>query len=293
MKKEIFRGVGTALVTPMRGEKIDHDALGKLIDRQIDGGVGAIIIAGTTGEASTLTSEEREELYISAKRAISGRARLILGVGTNCTKTTIKYAKMAESVGCDGILAVTPYYNKGTREGVYKHYEMLAKSTDLPIILYNVPSRTGLDLLPEQVYRLADFDNIVAIKEAKGSRERLSELVASGSISVYTGCDGEMLDILELGGSGVISVLSNLYPRAASELYSAYYNGDTARAANLFERLKPIIKALFIETNPAPIKYALSSLGLSREDMRLPMHPVDEESRFAISSAMDYFGEES
>ena len=174
MKKEIFRGVGTALITPMRGGKIDHDALGKLIDRQIDAGIEAIIIAGTTGEASTLTDDEREELYISAKRAISGRASLILGVGTNDTAKSLEYTKMAESVGCDGLLTVTPYYNKGTREGVFKHYELLAKSTYLPIILYNVPSRTGVDLSPAMVERLSSFENIVAIKEAKGDRERLA-----------------------------------------------------------------------------------------------------------------------
>ena len=168
MKNEIFRGVGTALVTPMRGGKIDHDALGKLIDRQVEAGIDAIVIAGTTGEASTLTREEREELYISAKRAISDRATLILGVGSNNTESAIEYTKMAESVGCDGLLIVTPYYNKGTREGVYKHFENIAKSTYLPIILYNVPSRTGVDLHRETVRRLSMIENIVGIKEARG-----------------------------------------------------------------------------------------------------------------------------
>ena len=291
MKKEIFRGVGTALITPMRGGKIDHDALGKLIDRQIDAGIEAIIIAGTTGEASTLTDDEREELYISAKRAISGRASLILGVGTNNTAKSLEYTKIAESVGCDGLLAVTPYYNKGTREGVFKHYELLAKSTYLPIILYNVPSRTGVDLSPAMVERLSYFDNIVAIKEAKGDRERLAELLKNGRISVYTGCDGEMLDILELGGSGVISVVSNLCPRAVMELHELYYKGDNEGACEIFEKMKPIITALFTDTNPAPIKYALSRLGLCEEDMRLPMYPIDQNARRIVDAAMEDFGE--
>ena len=290
MKKEIFRGVGTALVTPMRGGKIDHDALGKLIDRQVEAGIDAIVIAGTTGEASTLTREEREELYISAKRAISDRATLILGVGSNNTESAIEYTKMAESVGCDGLLIVTPYYNKGTREGVYKHFEKIAKSTYLPIILYNVPSRTGVDLHRETVRRLSMIENIVGIKEARGVPERLADLVADNALSVYTGTDGEMLDILELGGSGVISVVSNLYPKTVMELYTAYYRGDKAGARKLFDRLKPIISALFIDTNPAPVKYALARLGLADEEMRLPMYPIDKESRIILDNAMDAFG---
>ena len=290
MKNEIFRGVGTALVTPMRGGKIDHDALGKLIDRQVEAGIDAIVIAGTTGEASTLTREEREELYISAKRAISDKATLILGVGSNNTESAIEYTKMAESVGCDGLLIVTPYYNKGTREGVYKHFEKIAKSTYLPIILYNVPSRTGVDLRRETVRRLSLIENIVGIKEAKGIPERLADLVADDALSVYTGTDGEMLDILELGGSGVISVVSNLYPKTVMELYTAYYRGDKAGARKLFDRLKPIISALFIDTNPAPIKYALARLGLADEEMRLPMYPIDKKSRITVDNAMDAFG---
>lgn len=292
MKKEVFRGVGTALITPMRGGKIDHDALGKLIDRQINAGIDAIIIAGTTGEASTLSRGEREELYISAKRAICERATLIFGIGSNNTASAVEYAKIAESVGCDGLLAVTPYYNKGTREGVYKHYEAIAKSTYLPIILYNVPGRTGVDLSHETLLRLATIDNITGIKEAKGSFERLAELILENALSVYTGCDAEMLDILNLGGSGVISVVSNLYPKAVKSLYSTFYSGNKRDAERLFVRLKPIISALFIDTNPAPIKYALARLGLSDEEMRLPMCPIDNEARRTVDEAMDSFVDE-
>ena len=280
MKKEIFRGVGTALITPMRGGKIDHDALGKLIDRQIDAGIEAIIIAGTTGEASTLTDDEREELYISAKRAISGRASLILGVGTNSTAKSLEYTKMAESVGCDGLLAVTPYYNKGTREGVYKHYESLAKSTYLPIILYNVPSRTGVNLGFNLLSRLAAHPNIVGLKEASDSIDRLVTLASFGDeLHLYSGNDSQIYPTLTLGGKGVISVMSNLLPKATVRLCKDCLDGRIGDALALQLRLLPFIRTLFLETNPAPIKYALAERGFCSYEIRLPLSEPRESTK--------------
>lgn len=276
MKKEIFRGVGTALVTPFRGGAIDYDALEVLIERQIAAGVEAIVIGGTTGEAATLSDAERYELFRAARDIVAGRAALIFGTGTNDTALAKKHTEMAEKIGCDGVLVVTPYYNKGTREGVIKHYETLAECTSLPIILYNVPSRTGVDLLPESVMRLAERENIVAIKEASSKPGRLAELSRICSITLYAGNDLDTLTALRLGGAGVISVVSNLYPGLIHELTESYFKGNEERAMELERKLAPAIEAMFCDTNPAPIKFALSHLGLCSGELRLPMWPVDE-----------------
>ena len=291
MKKSIvFRGVATALATPFDEKGIDYISFAKMIDHQLSHGVDALVVCGTTGESSTLSEDEKKELISFAVRQVRHRVPVIAGTGCNDTRRACRMSEFAADAGADALLVVTPYYNKGTREGVYKHFEKIAKSTYLPIILYNVPSRTGVDLRRETVRRLSLIENIVGIKEAKGIPERLADLVADDALSVYTGTDGEMLDILELGGSGVISVVSNLYPKTVMELYTAYYRGDKAGARKLFDRLKPIISALFIDTNPAPIKYALARLGLADEEMRLPMYPIDKKSRITVDNAMDAFG---
>lgn len=286
MKKEIFRGVGTALVTPFLGGEIDYAALRVLIERQISAGIEALVIGGTTGEAATLGEGERYELFRAARDMVGGRAALIFGTGTNDTALAQRHTEAAEKIGCDGVLVVTPYYNKGTREGVIKHYEKIANSTNLPIILYNVPSRTGVDLPPESVERLAECDNIVAIKEASGAPGRLAALANIGNIALYAGNDADTLAVLRLGGAGVISVTSNLCPTLMRELTDSYFRGDEARAAEAERRLAPIIAAMFLDTNPAPIKFALSRLGLCSGELRLPMWQVDEAVGEKIATAI-------
>ena len=286
MKKEIFRGVGTALITPHRGGEVDYAALISLIERQIAAGIEALVIGGTTGEAATLSDTERYELFRRAEDAVGGRAALIFGTGTNDTRSAIRHTAEAERIGCDGVLVVTPYYNKGTREGVIKHYESIADSTDLPIILYNVPQRTGVNLPLESIARLAERDNIVAIKEASGSRERLRQIAALDSLNLYAGNDADVGEVARLGGSGVISVVSNLYPRRMQRLTALYLSGELELAAKEEARLAPVCEAMFVETNPAPLKYAMSKHGLCSGEMRLPMYEVGEDTKVLIDAAM-------
>lgn len=286
MKKVIFRGVGTALVTPHRDGKVDLDAFLALIERQIEAGVEALVIGGTTGEAATLSDAERYELFKLARERAVGRCALIFGTGTNDTRAAIRHTAEAEKIGCDGVLLVTPYYNKGTREGVVKHYERIAKSTNLPIILYNVPSRTGVDLPLESVLRLVELDNIVAIKEASGKPGRLAQLAATGAITLYAGNDADTLTALRLGGAGVISVISNLYPKEMHKLTESFFSGNEEEAKARERALLPVMEAMFLETNPAPVKYALSRLGLCSGELRLPMWEVDDETKRKIDEAM-------
>ena len=289
MKRLIFRGVGTALITPHRRGRIDYPRLEDLIERQIASGIGALIIGGTTGEAATLGDSERRELYRRARALTEGRCALILGAGTNDTRTTKARCAEAEKIGCDGVLLVTPYYNKGTREGVIRHYREAAKSTSLPIILYNVPPRTGVDLDPESVERLAECDNIVGIKEASGKVGRLAELAAvcaRCALALYAGNDADTLAAIRLGGMGVISVLSNLCPGQMSKMAALELSGDSEGASAAEAELLPLMKAMFLETNPAPIKYALSRLGLCFGEMRLPMWEVGEETKRKIDEVM-------
>lgn len=291
MKKVIFRGLGTALITPHRGGEVDYPALRHLIERQIAAGTEAIVIGGTTGEAATLTDGERYELFRVSRDAVAGRAALIFGTGTNDTKSAVRHTEKAERIGCDGVLVVTPYYNKGTREGVLRHYEKISECTNLPIILYNVPSRTGVDLDVEQVARLAERDNIVAIKEASGKPDRLREISELRGVSLYAGNDADTLRVAELGGCGVISVLSNLYPVAMRRLTALALSGEGTGAEAELSRLSRVMSAMFLETNPAPLKYALSRLGLITGEMRLPMCEVGEATERAVAEAMDELAE--
>lgn len=283
VKKEIFRGTATALITPFRDGEIDYDCLGRLIDIQISAGIDAIVIGGTTAEAATLTDEERYSLFEFSAERIEGKTRLIFGTGTNDTKVAIKHSKFAEKVGCDGLLLVTPYYNKGTECGIEKHYLSIAESVDLPTLLYNVPSRTGVNLGFNLISRLADHPNIVGIKEASDSTDRLVTLAAmSDKITLYSGNDSQVFPTLTLGGLGVISVISNLLPRETKEMTDAYFNGDLARAREVQFKLLPLIQAMFMETNPSPIKYAMSLRGLCSPELRLPLSEPRESTKAEI-----------
>ena len=286
-KRIIFKGIGTALVTPFRQGRIDYPTLDRLIERQIAGGVDALIIGGTTGEAATLSDRERYSLYTHAIEKIKRRCKVILGTGTNDTRVAIKHTKEAERLGADGALLVTPYYNKGTASGLAAHYEAIAASSDIPMILYNVPSRTGVNLgLPELV-RLAKLDNIVGIKEASDSAERLVKLASFGDeLPLYAGNDSATYTVLSLGGAGVISVVSNLLPEAMREISDAYFAGRTDESLSAQLALLDLIDAMFVETNPAPVKYALSRLGLCREEMRLPMQEITGLSREKVDRAL-------
>lgn len=291
MKKTIFEGVGTALITPFSGGRIDYPALSRLIDFQIDSGIGALIIGGTTGEAATLSDSERYELYAFAKEKIGGRCALMLGTGTNDTRVAIKHTQFAEELGCDGALLVTPYYNKGTERGVVCHYRSIAESTSLPLMLYNVPSRTGVNMSRATLENLAEVENIVAIKEASDSADRLVEIAAMGErLQLYAGNDTQLFTTLSLGGKGVISVVSNVAPRLMNSIYESFKAGDilTARAGQ--GALLPLIKAMFIETNPAPVKHAMARLGFTSGEVRLPLYEVSGETKRVIDIELSRYG---
>ncbi len=280
-KRKIFSGAGTALVTPFSDGEIDYEALSRLIEFQIEGEIDALVIGGTTGEVATLSDKERYRLYAFAKEKINGRTKLIFGTGTNDTRVALSHTKFAEELGCDGVLLVTPYYNKGTENGIEKHYLKIAESVNLPIIVYNVPSRTGVNLGINLLDRLADHPNIVGIKEASDSVDRLVNLANFGeSLWLYSGNDSQIYPTLALGGAGVISVMSNLLPKTTVKLCKSYFEGKHKEALDLQLRLLPFIKALFIETNPSPIKYAMAEKGLCSPEVRLPLSlPRDSSCR--------------
>ena len=285
-KAEIFRGVGTALITPFKDGKIDYPTLDRLIERQIEAGIDALVIGGTTAEAATLSDKERYELFRESKRAIDGRCKLIYGTGTNDTRVAVKHTRYASRLGCDGVLVVTPYYNKGTADGVVKHYEAIADASDAPVLLYNVPSRTGVTLSLDTLARLAKNEKIVGIKEASDSLDRLVAISAIDGLALYSGNDSQIYTALSLGGLGVISVVSNLYPAKTMEICKLYFANSREKSLKLQQELLPIISALFLETNPAPVKYAMSKKGLCLPDMRLPMWLPTKQSRERIDAAI-------
>lgn len=282
-KKVIFRGAATALVTPYSEGRIDYAVLAALIEAQIEGGVSALVVGGTTGEAATLSDSERYELYAFAKEKIDGRIPLILGTGTNDTRLAIEHTRSAEKIGCDGVLLVTPYYNKGTEEGIARHYLTIAESTDLPIILYNVPSRTGVNLGFHLLERLARQENVVALKEASDSTDRLVTLAGFGEeLLLYAGNDSQIYPTLALGGAGVISVASNILPQRVERICTDYFEGRYTDSLSEQIALLPFIRSLFLETNPAPIKYAMSLVGLCSEEVRLPLSVPRESTKEAV-----------
>ena len=287
-KKTIFSGVATALITPFKHGKIDYASLGRIIEFQIESGVDALVIGGTTGEAATLSDYERDKLYSFSSEIINHRVPLILGVGSNDTKKAVKYVKKAKEHGTDAALAVTPYYNKGTDNGIIAHYQKIANATDLPIILYNVPSRTGVNLSINAVDKLADEENICAIKEASDSSDRLVELSKlSDRITLYSGNDTQIYTALSLGGMGVISVLSNVHPCEVLNITNAFWRGDTELSLNLQRKILESVKALFTETNPTPIKYAMHQAGYCEPDVRLPLSLPTEKTKAIVKS---FFG---
>ena len=284
MKNKIFEGIGTALITPFKDGKIDFSALEALIESQISAGVNAIIIAGTTGECATLSDSERYALFEASSRFVGGRAKLVFGTGTNDTSAMLRHSKEAEKFSPDGLLVVTPYYNKGTESGILKHYESLINTVNLPIIVYNVPSRTGVNISVSTLEKLARYDNIVGIKEAGDSMSRYVSLAALGDkLPLYAGNDNQIFTTLSLGGAGVISVVSNLLPKECVEIYSLAKSGKWEKARQGQFKMLGLIDALFCETNPAPVKWLMHSLGRVSDEIRLPLTMPREESRLLIA----------
>ena len=284
MKKEpIFRGVGTAIVTPFKNGRIDYPALCRIIEWQINEGVDAIIACGTTGEGATLSDYERSKLFEYSVEKVGGRVPIILGCGSNDTKRALALTREAQGLGADGALIVTPYYNKGTEEGLYRHYMTIAEGTDIPIILYNVPSRTGVNLPLSVIKRLICHPRICGIKEASDSAERLISLAAFGEeLPLYAGGDEHFYLALALGGAGVISVASNALPKKVREIYTSFVGGRIKDSVLCQCRLLPFIKSLFRETNPTPIKHAMQLLGFCASEVRLPLFEASGECREAV-----------
>ena len=288
MKKTIFKGMATAMVTPMTPEGVDYEALGRFIDFQLASGINALVAVGTTGESATLTPEERKKVISFTIDRVAGRVPVIAGTGTNNTLHAIDYSVSAAQAGADALLVVTPYYNKATQNGLIAHFTAIADKVDKPIILYNVPSRTGCNLLPASVEKLAEHPNVAAIKEASGKMSQVVELFArcGDKIDVYSGEDGLTVPMLAMGGMGAISVLSNVIPKGAVEMTDAFFAGDLRKAAALQCRYLDLINLLFCEVNPIPAKAAISAMGYGKEFIRLPLTPMEAGNRTKLLAEM-------
>ena len=292
MKKIIFKGCGTAIVTPFNEDGVNFEEFGKLIEDQIKGNVDSIVVCGTTGESSTMTIEERKETISYAVKKVNGRIPIIAGTGGNCTKSVIEFTKWAESAGVDGALIVTPYYNKTTQAGLIAHYTAIAKETSLPIILYNVPGRTGMNITPATCKELSKIDNIVAIKEASGNLSQVAEIanLCGNELNIYSGNDDQITPILSVGGIGVISVLSNVAPKYTHDLIENFQNGNVSEAAKMQQKALPLVNALFCEVNPIPAKAALNMIGYDMGTPRLPLIEMSDSGKDTLRNALVDFG---
>ena len=289
MKKEtLFKGAATALITPMDENGINYEQFGKLIDWQIESGINALVVCGTTGEASTMTDDEhREAIDFSVKRA-AGRVPVIAGAGSNDTAYALDLIKCAEASGADGTLVVTPYYNKATQKGLIKMYTQLADAATKPMILYNVPSRTGVNIEPSTYAALADHERIVGIKEANGNLSKIVETVAlvDGKLDLYSGNDDQIVPLLAMGGKGVISVLSNLLPAETAEMCASFFRGDVEKAAKMQCKYHALINALFCEVNPIPAKAAMAAMGFCEDYLRMPLTPMEDANKAKLFALM-------
>ena len=279
LTRDNLKGSMVALVTPFRHGKVDERSLKRLLDFQLSGGTDVIVPCGTTGEASTLSYEEHRGVMYFVVDYVRGRVPVICGAGSNSTEEALDLVRHAKKSGADGVLVVTPYYNRPTQEGLYRHYEFLAKKVNIPIILYNVPSRTGVSIAPETVARLAKLPNIIGIKEASGSLEQASRIVAACNLALISGEDSLTLPLLSIGATGVISVVANVVPKQVHEMVEAYLSGSVGRAKKLHHELFSLSKILFIETNPIPAKTALALMGMISGELRLPLCEMGTENR--------------
>ena len=292
MKNTIFKGMATAIVTPMTETAIDYEALGRFVEFQIENGINAIVVMGTTGENATIEHDEQTKVIKFVVDKVAKRVPVIAGTGTNNTEHVITNTRNACAVGADAVLVVTPYYNKATQNGLYQHFTAVADASTVPVILYNVPGRTGCNLQPKTVARLADHPNIVAIKEAAGNMAQAVELFAlcGDKLDIYSGEDALTVPMMAMGGSGAISVLSNVVPKGAVEMSDAALRGDFETAAKLQCKFLPLINALFSEVNPIPAKAAVSAMGFGADILRLPLTPMEDGTRAKLYEEMRKLG---
>lgn len=293
MKKTIFTGAGVAIVTPMNADgSINYDKLGELIDFQIDNGTDAIIICGTTGESSTMTDEEHIECIRYAVERTAHRVPVIAGTGSNHTEYAVNLSKTAEKLGVDGLLLVTPYYNKASQQGLIVHYTTIANAVNVPIILYNVPSRTGVNIKPETAYELSKLPRINGIKEASGDIDQVAKIheLCGDELNIWSGNDDQIYDLLERGGKGVISVLSNVAPQETHDIVRKYLDGDKAGSKELMDKYLKLAKAMFIDVNPIPVKEAVELVGFKAGPCRLPLIELDENNKKYLRDTMEEYG---
>lgn len=291
----IFTGAGVAIVTPFKANgEVDYETFAKNIEFQIEKGTDAIIVCGTTGEASTLSHEEHIEVIRYCVECVNGRIPVVAGTGSNCTETAIYLSQEAEKVGADGLLIVTPYYNKATQKGLYEHFKMVAESVKIPILLYNIPGRTGgVNILPETVVRLCtEVENIVGVKDATGNISQVAKLmsIADGKVDLYSGNDDQILPLLSLGGKGVISVLSNVAPTQTHDICAKFFEGDVEGSRKLQLELLALINLLFIEVNPIPVKKALQLMGMMGGTLRRPLTEMEEDNAAKLEKEMKAVG---
>ena len=281
MKKILFKGCATAIATPFTEEGVDLEEFAKLVEEQIKEGVDGIVVCGTTGESSTMTEKERLDTIECAVKTANKRVPIIAGTGSNNTKAVIEMNKKVEELGVDGLLVVTPYYNKTTQEGLIVHYKTIAENTTLPIIMYSVPSRTGVNIKPETCFELSKVENIVAIKEASGDLSQIATIASlcRDNLCIYSGNDDQIIPILSLGGKGVISVLSNVKPKFTHDMCYNFFNGKIEEATKMQLDAIPLIKALFSEVNPIPVKAALNMIGYNYGKPRLPLIEMTEKGK--------------
>lgn len=290
----VFTGAGVAIVTPFHENgEVNYEKFAALLEYQISNGTDAIIVCGTTGEASTLTHEEHLDVIKYCVEKAAGRVPVIAGTGSNCTETAIYLSQEAEKYGVDGILVVTPYYNKATQNGLYEHFKMIAESVKVPMILYNVPGRTGCNLAPATIVRLCkDVENIVGVKEASGNISQVAKLMAlaDGCVDLYSGNDDQIVPILSLGGKGVISVLSNVAPKQTHDICAKFFAGDVAGSCKEQLRALELYDALFCEVNPIPVKKALNLMGMEAGPLRRPLSEMEPENAAKLEKAMKNYG---
>lgn len=286
--KRIFEGAATALVTPFDNGKIDYNAFEKIIEFQINRGISALVVCGTTGEVSTLTVEEKRKLISFTVEKVAGRVPVIAGTGGNNTQVACEMSDFARRVGADAILSVAPYYNKGTRSGIIEHYRRIANTCELPVIIYNVPSRTGVNLTPDIYRELSGVEGIYGVKEASGNIGNALKTVSccGSNFTLYSGNDSDTLSLMALGGKGVISVASNIIPRRVSRMCTDYLKGETGNALKNLKEMSELFDVLFYEVNPAPVKYAMSRLSLCKNELRLPLTSVCAETEAKIDKAL-------
>lgn len=292
MKNVIFKGCGTAIATPFNEDGVNYKVFKDMIENQIKEGVDSIIVCGTTGESSTMSEAERKETIKFVVDTVNKRIPVIAGTGSNNTSSAIEMTKYAESVGVDGVLVVTPYYNKTTQKGLIEHYKVIANNTSLPIIMYSVPSRTGVNILPETCLELSKIDNIVAIKEASGNISQVAKIASlcGDNLAIYSGNDDQIVPVLSVGGIGVISVLSNIEPKFTHQMVYDYFNGDIKEATRKQLVSLNLIENLFSEVNPIPVKAGLNIIGYDYGIPRLPLLEMSEDKKENLKKAIKEFG---